>query len=318
MSASELALSLLALLPAPAPTPAPITVPAALAAQNRTIEPSGVVWAEPLERYLVVSDDTGSSSDGHRPWVFAMSRTGAFDEAAVPILGLEALNDAEAICKGPAGTFFLTTSHSPNKKGHTRPERRMLLQLALRGRALQVIGKVDLTTARSATGASLLELAGLDPKGRLDIEALTFSDGALLVGLKSPLSARGGAVILRLAEAAAVLGRGSIPAGALTRTLELPLEVERDGRPVHQGISDLLALADGSLIVLANSPKGLPHDGGGAMYWLKAGARTPILLQRFRGLKPEGVTLAEGGKGLVLVFDNDSKPPLWTPWALPR
>ncbi len=301
-----------------APAPAQIAVPAALGAQNATIEPSGIVWAAPLERYLVISDDTGAAGDGHRPWVLAMSRKGAFDDAMVPILGVEALNDPEAICKGPGGTFFLTTSHSPNKKGHTKPARRMLLHLELRGRALSVIGKVDLTTARSTSGASLLGIAGLDPKAHLDIEALAFSDGALLVGLKSPLSARGGAVIVRLADPAGALAKGAIPRGAVTRALELPLEVERDGRAVHQGISDLLVLPDGSLVVLANSPKGAEHDGGGAMYWLKAGARTPVLLQRFRGLKPEGVALSEDGKGLVLVFDNDSRPPLWMSWALPH
>ncbi len=309
-------LTLVALLGAPAPVEA--AVPAALSARNATIEPSGIVWAQPLERYLVVSDDTGTAGDGHRPWVFAMSRKGAFDDTTVPILGVDALNDAEAICQGPDGTFFLTTSHSPNKKGHTKPERRMLLHLELRGRALRVMGRADLTTARSPAGGSLLEIAGLDPKARLDIEALTFADGALLVGLKSPLSARGGAVIVRLADPVGVLAKGAIPAGAVTRVVELPLDVERDGRTVHQGISDLLALPGGSLVVLANSPKGGSHDGGGAMYWLKAGAKAPVMLQRFRGLKPEGVTLSEDGKGLVLVFDNDTRPPLWMSWPLPR
>src|SRR4051812_17161616 len=117
---------------APAPsTPTVIVVPPALAKGNATIEPSGIVWAPALSRYLVVSDDTGQREDRHAPFVLALSTDGRFDEEPVPLVGVDELNDAEAICAGPAGTFFLTTSHSPNHRGRTRPARRMLLHLAL-------------------------------------------------------------------------------------------------------------------------------------------------------------------------------------------
>src|ERR1041385_4823353 len=116
---------------APSDAPSAIEVPTALQRENGTIEPSGVVWAAPLNRYLVVSDDTGTEDRKHLPRVMAMSRQGAFDETPVPILGVDKLNDPEAICRGPDGSFFLTTSHSPNKKGRTSAARRMLLHLRL-------------------------------------------------------------------------------------------------------------------------------------------------------------------------------------------
>ena len=303
--------------PAAAPTPVTITVPAALAKLNETIEPSGVVWAAPLQRYLVVSDDTGEGDARHAPWLMAMSREGAFDAAPVPIVGVGPVNDAESICAGPGGTFFLVTSHSLNKKGHLKPERRMLLQLRLDGRTLRAIGRVDLTTARDPAGRSLLQIAALPADGRLDIEAITVRDGALLIGLKSPLSTSGGAVVLRLADPAKVIAAGRIPPAGVTRQWEVPLRVEVEGRGVSEGIADMTVLPDGSMILLGNAPKGMPADGGGAMYHYRPGAPSPELMRRFPGLKPEGVTLADDGASLVLVFDNDSRPPLWLRLPLP-
>ena len=294
-------------------TPASMEVPDALRQQNERIEASGIVWATTLQRYLIVSDDTGIGDHKHRPWIFAMNRQGVLDATPITIRGIDELNDAEAICAGPDGTFFLTTSHSLNQKGRARPARRMLLQLGLEGRALRVLGQLDLTATQERGG--LLGLAGLDPGGSLDIEAITYREGALLVGLKAPLTTQGGAVILRLDRPVEVLRAGRIPAGSLSRFLESTLEATRSHGIVRRGISDLVGLPDGSLVLVANSPKGMPGDGGGAMYRLRGSAA--VLVREFPGLKPEGVTLAEDGKGLVLVFDTDLHRPLWTRVALP-
>jgi hypothetical protein len=295
--------------------PEPIQIPAALARRSATLEPSGVVWAKALDRYLIVSDDTGEENDHHQPWVLAMSRDGVFDEAVVPVLGIEAMNDAEAICPGPEdGTFFISTSHSPNRKGHTPATRRMLMLARLQGRALQVEGRVDLTTARAAAGGDLLAIAGLPVEGRLDIEALAIHGGALLIGLKSPLSARDGAVALRLASPAAAVRAGVIPPGAVTRAWEVSLAA---GGEAPRGIADLATLPDGSLIVVANAPKGRAADGGGAVFWLRPGEQ-PRLLKWFERQRPEGVAVAADGKSLVLVFDNHERPPTWTHLPLPH
>lgn len=299
-------------------TPALISIPAALLRQNTTIEPSGVVWAGPLGRYLVVSDDSGTEDHKHEPWLFAMDPKGGFDPAAVPILGVAEINDGEAICAGPDGTFFLTTSHSENKKGKTKPPRRMMLLLKLDGRALRVIGQVDLTTAQDGKGGGLLTIAGVDPAGKLDIEALTMYQGGLLIGLKAPLTANGSAVILRLEKPVQALEAGRIEPGALTRFRDVDLRVSRPGGSVGRGIADLTTLSDGSLVLCANSPKNMPSDGGGGVYWLKPGARAAVLLQDFPGLKPEGVTPANDGKGLMLVFDNGFSPPQWTRLPFPK
>jgi hypothetical protein len=68
-------------------------------------------------------------------------------------------------------------------------------------------------------------------------------------------------------------------------------------------------------VLTANAPKGMATDGGGALFRLPPGAREPVLLRTFAGLKPEGVSLAEDGKTLVLVFDHDRLAPLWMRWS---
>lgn len=298
--------------------PARMQVPESLLRDNLGIEASGVVWAPKLDRYLVISDDTGTEDRKHRPWMFAMTRQGALDPTPVAIRGIDELNDAEAICSGPDGTFFLTTSHSENKKGKSKPARRMLLHLRLTGRELSVAGRLDLTTATDANGRGLLAIAGVDPAGTLDIEGLSWAQDALFVGLKSPLARDGAAAILRLDHATDAFQKGRIAPGSLTRFREASLPAAHAGATVHRGVSDLLNLPDGSLVVLANSPKGLPSDDGGAMFWLRPGAKSATLLREFPGLKPEGVTLSEDGRGLVVVFDTDRDPPLWTRMPLPH
>lgn len=303
---------------APVAQPARITVPAPLAKRSATIEPSGVVWVPALDRYLVVSDDVGDSANHHEPWLLAMTRAGAFDEAPVPIEGLAELNDGESLCAGPAGTIFLSTSHSPNKRGHSDAARRMLLLLEVAGRKLRIAGRLDLTEARAADGSgSLLSIAGLPEDGRLDIEAITFRDGALWIGLKSPLTARDGAVILKLAAPVAAARAGKIPAGAVTRVAEVSLHVDVKGHRIAQGLADMTSLPDGSMALVANSPKGHEADGGGALYRYEPGKGEPRLVRRFEGLRPEGVTPSADGKELVIVFDENDDPPVWTRWPLP-
>ncbi|HET6280955.1 MAG TPA: hypothetical protein VFH73_08315 [Polyangia bacterium] len=298
------------------PAPALIKVPEALARRSATLEPSGVVWSAALDRYLVVSDDTGDSDNHHQPWLLAMTRDGAFDEEPVPILGIDEINDGESICAGPNGLYFLTTSHSLNLRGHAVATRQMLLLLKLEGRALRVEGRVDLTSARAEDGGgSLLEIAGLPPHGKLDIEAVTYRDQALLIGLKAPLSASDGAVVLRLADPVAALRAHKLPPGAVTRLWEIALHVTKHHIP--QGIADFTSLPDGSMVLLANSPKGRKEDRGGALYWYRPGAGEAQLLRRFKELHPEGVTLDPEGKSLVIVFDNNTGPPMWVRWPVP-
>lgn len=290
--------------------PTPMTVPGALLASTSMPEPSGIVWSPALSRYLIISDDTGDKQQGtnHAPWLFSMSRDGAIDPTPIPILGIEKLNDAEALCAGPGGTYFLSTSHSKNKKGQDKKERRRLFHLELQGRALKILSSLDM--------ASAITDSGVVPQGPVDIEAMAFRSGDLYVGLKAPQTTEGSAIILRIRNLMPSLAAGRIAPTDVERFSEVPLHVDGPSGKVIQGISDMSFLPDGSLVLLANSPKKMPPDGGGALYFLRPG-EAPRLLRRFLGLKPEGVTLTDDQKSLIIVFDNDRRQPLWLREPLP-
>ena len=296
-----------------------IDIPADLASMTSNPELSGVVWSASLGRYLVVTDDSGLRAKGtnHLPMLLSLSQDGSLEKTPIPIRGVKAINDPESICAGPEGTYFLVTSHSPNRDNRTKPERRQLMQLKEEKGGLRVVAGMDLT---KVTGAkSLLALAGLPEEGRLDIEAITFRDDALYLGFKSPLTPAGEAAILRIANPLAVLRAGKLHAGSAQRFLVVPLCVDVRGDRVCQGISDMTFLPDGSLVLSANAPKGGPKDHGGALWHLPSpvGKTPPVLLNRFPKLKPEGVTLSANGRSLVVVFDTDTESPKWTEIPLP-
>jgi hypothetical protein len=304
-----------------APSLQPVQVPSALAALTSNPELSGIAWSSALQRYIVVSDDTGKSSDGtaHRPWVFALSQDGALDRDPIPIVGLPRLNDAEAICAGPGGTFFITTSHSSNTHGNLPSARRLLMQVDLKGSELRMLGSVDLTEATATDGAGLLALAGLDPAGALDIEALAFRDPDLYIGLKSPLTHNGEATVLKMVDPSVVLRTGRLPPGAVTQWRRVQMCRPGPSGRVCEGISDMTFLPDGSLVLLGNTPKGRPSDGGGAL-WLLANpsvSALPQLIRHFENLKPEGVAVSSDRGAVVIVFDRDRQQPVWMRWPIP-
>jgi hypothetical protein len=296
-----------------------IAVPAELAAVTSNPELSGVVWNAKLRRYLLVTDDSGLREQGsnHEPILLTMSQDGTLDKAPLPIRGVKKINDPESICAGPEGTFFMVTSHSPNREDRTSAARRQLLHIKPDKNGMRVLASLDLTKIKG--GGSLLALVGLPADGRLDIEAVTYHDDALFIGFKSPMTALGQAVIARIAKPLAVLRAGHLEPRSVERFLATSLCVEEKGTPVCQGVSDMTFLPDGSLVLTANAPKGGPKDHGGALWLLPkpVGKTEPTMLRRFPKLKPEGVTLSANGQGLAVVFDTDTEMPRWIELPLP-
>jgi hypothetical protein len=289
----------------------PIKVPREIS--DRTgLEMSGAAWSTTLSRYILVSDDISDEGAKHTPQLFALTEAGQVDSDPIKIEGISELNDPESISPGPDGTLFVCTSHSLNKKGHLPESRRRLMQIALGAdRKAKVIGQVDLSLARTADGKPPWGQSGL-----LDIEGIAFREGALYVGLKSPLGADGSASILRLPDVVSIVRSGVVPAGALSLWSRGRFCVPHEGKSVCEGIADLAFLPDGSLLVAGNAPKGMPSDGGGSLWKLSAPNSAPTLLKRFDGLKPEGIALAPDHKSAIVVFDTDGRQPLWIRWPL--
>jgi hypothetical protein len=307
----------------PGPDPAPVVVPQALRTHIPMVELSGLAWAPALDRYLVVVDDSIDTDDNerHGPFLLAMDKSARLDAEVVPVDGVNAIDDAESLTRGPDNTFFLLTSHSPNKKGKVKKPRRQLLQMQLEGRRLKVTGQLDLFEGKHDL-TEQLQNVGLPRDTPVDIEALTFHQGSLYLGFKAPLLDDGSAIIMRLDRPAEAFQKGKLGPGNLSPWGKVSLSVpptHGGGPPVSEGIADLLFGTDGSLYLCANAPKGGPKDFGGGLWRIAkpgSGSMQATLLRRFPGLKPEGVTAAPDGRSLTIVFDRNSRDPVWTSWPL--
>jgi hypothetical protein len=309
--------------PMPGPEPTPVIVPQGLRSHVPMVELSGLAWAPTLDRYLVIVDDSIDTDDNarHGAFLLTLGRNGQLDPEPVPVDGVSAIDDAESLTAGPDNSFFLLTSHAPNKKGNLKKARRQLLRMKLDGRRLKVTGELDLYQGKHDLSEQLAKV-GLPKNTPVDIEALTFHDGTLFLGFKAPLLADGAAMIMRLDRPAEAFEKGKLAAGNLYPWSKVHLSVppaQGEGPPVSEGIADLQFATDGSLYLCANSPKGRPNDGGGALWRVakpKGDRMEAKLLRRFPGLKPEGVTIAPDGRTLTIVFDRNSSDPLWTSWPL--
>lgn len=309
--------------------PRPMTVPPALSIRTR-FEPSGVLAREAEGRYLVVSDDTGRAGDEGEPWLFAMAASGAVESEPVVVSGVREIDDVEAIAAGGAGEVYLLASQSHSKKGKRKPARTALLRSQPEGRGLRVDGEVHLAEQLDADPELAAALGLPEGTGALDIEGLGFRDGALYLGVKAPLDARGDAMIWRVASPAALFG-GAPGGGAGGRTLRdagiarwasVRVDVEMDGQATPGGISDLLFLPGGPLVI-ASTPS--TAEGAAGALWIvdrpDSGTLSPRLIRRFPGLKPEGVSVALGAEAaagkLMVVFDTGEATPLFQeiPWG---
>ncbi|MFB3776656.1 MAG: biotin/lipoyl-binding protein [Bryobacteraceae bacterium] len=289
----------------------PLIVPPALLHRSR-FEPSGIVWVGALDRYLAVSDDTGQEEENdNAPWLFAITRDGIVEPQPIPIRGVDAVNDLEAITAAPDGTIYVIASQSENRKGRRRPARTIFIQAQLDGGALVAVNHVffyDLLARSGRSDPGFLASLGLerDPRGGgplLEIEGLAWQDGALLIGLKAPLDPSGRAQIWRLGRPERLLA-GSLRDAQLSLWGKVSLPV--GGRPA--GISELLSLGDGSLLVAAT------NEAGGSLFRVTASKQVmgAAPLAPFPGLKPEGLCRSAGGELVTVIFDRQQDTPLWT------
>ncbi|WP_437629575.1 HlyD family secretion protein [Sorangium sp. So ce854] len=295
-----------------------MTVPPALRQLSR-FEPSGVLPRPAESRYLLVSDDTGHKGEGEgAPLLFAMSATGAVAPEPVPVTGVKELVDIESITAGDGDDVYLLSSQGYSAKGKRKKARTALLRLKPEGRGFRVDAEAHLAELLDAAGPSVLAGLGLPGGTRpLEIEGMTYRDGALYFGLKSPLDAQGNALIWKLDAPRALLESKRLDGAGLSLWARARVGVELDGAPTPGGISDLSFLADGSLAI-TSTPSTADGDAGALFHVARpqAGVLSPRLVRRFPGLKPEGVSPSLSSGKLMIVFDAGAEVPsfLELPW----
>lgn len=302
--------------------PRPLLVPTALSARTR-LEPSGAVWVAALSRYIVASDDTGlADTTEHRPWLFAVTSDGRVDPDPVAIGGVEEVNDLESLAAGRSGALYALSSQSHSKRGKRSAARRQFLAITPDAGGWQVTGSVLLSDLLDAMSASEREALGIPDTTALEIEGMTAVDGALLLGLKSPLDSENRALIWRIAHPERLFEDGSLARAGLTLHARLRLSADADGQPVPAGISELLRLPDGTLLVAGTPSTGDAKVETGALWWvglpeIEPGAEAAThFVKSWPGLRPEGLSLAPAPGRVAVFFDTGGQAPVWTeiPW----
>ena len=303
-----------------AAAPTPLQVPPELLRRSR-FEPSGLVWLVELDRYLLVSDDTGHDDrDERAPWLFTMDRHGTVDPHPLVVQGLQGVDDLESIARGEDGAVYALASQSVSAKGKRRPERRQFLRLLVRERELHLDGAMPLFDRLRDAPRVLRDALGLgagDALDHLDIEGLAVDGAGLLLGLKAPGGA--GALIWRLQDPAAAFTRPALGPTDLALFADPRLTVRADATLVPAGVADLLVLPDGALLVAVTAAGIDPGRQDGALYRVPRppDRAEPRLLHTFPGDKPEGIALSALPGHFVVVFDRGSSPPAWITLPLP-
>lgn len=283
-----------------------MTVPGSLLARSR-FEPSGIVWVPALARFVIVSDDTGyKARDNHAPWLFAMSADGKVDAEPLVVEGIPKLDDLESIALDGDGALWVLSSQSMNKKGKRKDARRLLVRIAIDHGELRATGSVAI--------ADLLDKANLAPLGisdtrSLDIEAMTWHDGALYFGLKAPE-----AMIWKVSSPAKLLAGD---ASVISLWSRANVSVEADGRSVPGGFADILFVGDKLLFTATAS--GIDPASQTSVLFVSpatAGELKPTKVRAFPGLKAEGLAVSPHAGKLAVVFDRGSDAGMWQELAL--
>lgn len=208
--------------------------------------------------------------------------------------------------------IFWIGSHSANRRGKSRPDRRRFFATDVK-----VVGDVvtlvpvgepytglvhDFARLPGLEGADIHAAAKIAPKeaGGLSIEGLGAGpDGTLLIGFRNPIVG-GKALLVPLQNPDDVINGNKAVLGA-------PVWLSLDGRGVR---SIEYAPALGSYLLVA----GAAGNGGqfGLYQWSGAPAADATLMAGadLDGLQPEGLAIYPGGGRRVQVFSDDGTRPL--------
>ena len=184
----------------------------------------------------------------------------------------------------------------------------------------QKVANQSLAHAIDASSEEFQRSLGLRAGTRnLEIEAMTYWQGALYLGLKAPLDEAGRAMIWKLESPDTFLQTGNIEDAQLSLWGSLALPARQEGQDVPAGLSELLFLPNGALLLTSTPSTG---DGSRPTGFLSiaaeptGGVMTAKTVRAFEGLKPEGMSLSANPGHIVLAFDKGSELPDWTelPW----
>ena len=287
-------------------------------ADASAFEASGLVWVPRLDRYVVISDDTGRG-DIHPPWLFTMTRRGVVDPDPVAVEGIDQFDDLESIAPGDNDALWLLSSQSVSRAGKRPRHREVLARVVPSERGYKLDAKIHLASLLEAAPEPVRRELGVVDTHLLDIEGMACRHGALYLGLKAPADAQGRAIIWRISAPERLL-HGDLAGAAVTMWGAVQLDVEIEGRRVDGGIADMMFVSDTRLLVAATTSGTDAKHQTSALYAVvqRDGALHATRLRTFPGLKAEGITAAPDPHRLAIVFDRGSRPAMWLELDMPE
>ncbi len=272
-------------------------------------EPSGLLWLEDIDRFLVISDDTGCRGrDGHAPWLFLMDKDGLVEPEPVRLIGVDEIDDLEAVADRGDGIIYLLSSQSLNKRGKRRAGRQYLLEVERQGRRFAVLRRVELFSLLvESYGEAGLARLGLtqrtgDGKLVLDVEGMVYRDGCLYLGLKEPVG-EDGAFIWRITDLDRVFSGSRLAPDQVSIYARVDLG-GRGGLPA--GISDMVLDEAGRLLILSTLVGAADSEQAGGCFVVDDFHRGRLNARQifsFPKLKPEGICRIGAGR-FRIVFDT--------------
>jgi len=293
-----------------------MTIPQSLLNQSR-FEPSGVVWLPDIQKFLIVSDDTGiqDQSNDHAPYLFLMNESGKVESEPVILTGIESVNDLEAVTAAPDGIYYAIASQNISKKGNRPANREYLLKITRTGAQFEVQAKINflslLLQSYSPAQLQSLGLEQIESDGQpvLNIEGIAYSDQILYLGLKQPISDKG-AIIWQLTEIDSIFQTQILHPDQL----KIYGIVELSDNPrIQAGISDLNIDQNGVMWLLSTIPDAGKDQQYGGFHRIDHFVDGQLKAQHifsFPGLKSEGLCQLNAQRFLI-VFDNDNEIPYY-------
>ncbi|MEK7356987.1 MAG: efflux RND transporter periplasmic adaptor subunit, partial [Bdellovibrionota bacterium] len=269
---------------------------------GENFEPSGLIWADDLSNFILVSDEAVQTG---APNLLMMNAQGQVSRQVLTIDEAAAIDDMESISSD--GThLYVMASHSNTRKGKRTLERETFVKVERQGLRLKAAAQVNMRTLLEdafsrSTDARLAALGSAVALGDFDIEGHSVDAGDLYVALKSPQTQRNHGVVLRIKDLDAVFKTGAVSPADVSIYADIDLTTRK-----HQEmqISDLY-VKNGKAFV-ATTCKG--SSCSAVWSFSPIVGVSPVQLAYFGTDQVEGISYDPKANVLTGIFDAGGKP----------
>ncbi len=280
-------------------------------------EPSGIVWVPEIEKYLIVSDDTGieDTKSDHAPYVFLMDEKGVVETQPFRLSGIHQVNDLESVTSIGNNQYIFCSSQNISKRGKRPQNREYLLLVERNNSGFKVIKKVNLLSLieRSYSSAEQAQLGLIrkEKDGRLiiNIEGIAFQDNTLLIALKEP-SLNGRAILLQLSDMESIFDIQRLYSNQLSLFGTVNLGSYKGKSATF---SDIHIKSDGVIYALSTIADVSDDIQMGTFHRIEKQSNGKLkadAIARFPNMKPEGICL-DPYQQFFVVVDCDNRTPLF-------